>query len=76
MLYRDHGIPDYNTVRQSFQLPPKTSFSDITSDLYLQEKLQEIYGSVDKVENNLELSKLNLCMSNSTKDIYTYKCML
>ena len=32
---RDHGIPDYNTLRQAMNLSPKTSFRDITGELDL-----------------------------------------
>ena len=36
---RDHGLPDYNTLRQAYGLPSVTSFADITSDLALRQAL-------------------------------------
>jgi hypothetical protein len=47
---RDHGLPDYNTVRVAFGLAPVTSFGDITSDVDLQQELATLYGSVDDID--------------------------
>lgn len=47
---RDHGLADYNTVRESFGLPRVTSFSQITRNAELAGKLEELYGSVDNVD--------------------------
>lgn len=47
---RDHGLADYNTVRQSFGLPAVTQFSDITSDLTRQNQLATLYGNVDNID--------------------------
>ena len=47
---RDHGLPDYNTVRVAYGLPRVTSFNQITSDPMLQSKLQSLYGSVDNID--------------------------
>lgn len=47
---RDHGLADYNTVRESIGLPRVTSFAEITSDTELQSKLQSLYGSVDDMD--------------------------
>lgn len=47
---RDHGLPDYNGVRKAFGLPPAESFSDITKEPEAIAKLQEAYGSIDKVD--------------------------
>ncbi len=47
---RDHGLPDYNTVRAAYGLPRITSFDQITSDTELQSKLQSLYGSVDNID--------------------------
>jgi peroxidase len=47
---RDHGIPDYNSVRKAYHLNPKTSFSEITSDPEVQSQLAEAYGSVDDMD--------------------------
>lgn len=47
---RDHGLADYNTVRESMGLPRVASFADITSDTELQANLQQLYGSVDNID--------------------------
>jgi peroxidase len=47
---RDHGLPDFNTVRVDFGLPRKTSFLQITSDPALAEELADIYGAVDNID--------------------------
>lgn len=52
---RDHGIPDYNTLREQFGLKRYTKFSQITSNPDLQEKLKEAYGSIDNIDSWLGL---------------------
>ena len=47
---RDHGLPDYNTVRRAYGLPALTSFAQITSDPALQAKLQSLYGNVNSLD--------------------------
>ncbi|MEQ9410596.1 MAG: peroxidase family protein [Fuerstiella sp.] len=47
---RDHGLADYNQVRTELGLQPVTSFSDITSDPDLQQRLADVYGSVDDMD--------------------------
>jgi peroxidase len=47
---RDHGLADYNTVREAIGLRRVTSFADITSDTDLQTKLQSLYGTVDDID--------------------------
>ena len=47
---RDHGIPDYNTVRRAYGLHPATSFADVTSDRDLQAQLAAVYGDIDRLE--------------------------
>lgn len=47
---RDHGLPDYNTVREAYELEPKQAFSDISSNVEVQERLQSVYGSVDDID--------------------------
>lgn len=47
---RDHGIADYNDVRAAIGLPRVKSFADITRNKDLQAKLQQLYGSVDKID--------------------------
>jgi hypothetical protein len=41
---RDHGIPDYNSLRVAYGLPPVFGWSQITSDHDLQSKLQSLYN--------------------------------
>jgi peroxidase len=48
---RDHGIPDYNTLRVAYGLPRAETFADITSDLEAQAALALAYGNnVDAVD--------------------------
>lgn len=47
---RDHGIGTYNQVRRAYGLPPVTSFDQITSNVQVQQKLMEAYGSVDNID--------------------------
>ena len=47
---RDHGLPDYNTIRAGYDLPRVTSFAEITSDVQLQNDLQSVYDNVDEID--------------------------
>ncbi len=47
---RDHGLADYNTIRVSYGLPKVTSFAQITLDSDVQDKLEQLYGSVDNID--------------------------
>lgn len=47
---RDHGLPDYNAVRTNLGLPRVTSFAEITSNVDLQHRLRQVYGSVDNID--------------------------
>lgn len=47
---RDHGLADYNTMREAYGLPRATSFADITADPEIQAQLESVYGEVDSVE--------------------------
>ena len=47
---RDHGLADYNTVREAYALPRVTNFDQITSNVELRGKLQALYGSVDNID--------------------------
>lgn len=44
---RDHGVPDYGTIRAAFGLPEITNFSDVTSDASVAESLSAAYGDAD-----------------------------
>src|SRR5438270_10189628 len=47
---RDDGLTDYNSMRTAYGLPRVTSFAQITSNVQVQQKLQQLYGSVDKID--------------------------
>jgi hypothetical protein len=47
---REHGIPPYNEVRMAFGLPPVKSFAEISSDVSVQQQLQNAYGTVEAVD--------------------------
>lgn len=47
---RDHGLPDYNTVRTEAGFPPANDFADITGDVKAQEKLASVYGGPDEID--------------------------
>lgn len=47
---RDHGLPGYNSARKFLGLNPKNSFASISSDPDVQRKLEEAYGSVDRID--------------------------
>lgn len=47
---RDHGLPDYNTVREQVGLSRVTSFSEISSDTAVVSKLASLYSSVDEID--------------------------
>ena len=47
---RDHGLADYNTVREAYDLPRVTNFDQITSDPKMQSALATTYGSVDNID--------------------------
>ncbi|AXN41062.1 peroxidase family protein [Peribacillus butanolivorans] len=47
---RDFGIPDYNKTRQDMGLPPVRSFAEITSNVQLQNDLQNIYGDINHID--------------------------
>ena len=47
---RDHGLADYNATRVKFGLSAVTSFAEITSDVEVQAKLEQLYGTVDNID--------------------------
>jgi hypothetical protein len=47
---RDHGISDYNTLREAYGLPRVASFAEITSDPEAQQAMANVYGSVDAID--------------------------
>ena len=47
---REHGIADYNTLRQAYGLPKVTDFSQITKNTDLQNQLRTLYGNVNNID--------------------------
>jgi hypothetical protein len=47
---RDNGLPDYDTMRVAYGLPPLTSFAQITSNVQVQHELEQAYGSVKNID--------------------------
>ncbi len=47
---RDHGIPDYNTLREAYGLTRIVDFSDITVNHKMQDSLEKLYQSVDNID--------------------------
>jgi len=47
---RDHGLPDYNTLREEYGLDRVASVAEITSDVALQQALLDTYGGVDDID--------------------------
>lgn len=47
---RDHGLPDYNSVRRQLGLETRTKFDQVTSNETLRAALSEAYWSIDNVD--------------------------
>lgn len=47
---RDHGLPNYNDVREQMGLLRVESFQDISSDPDVQMRLLDAYGDVDNID--------------------------
>src|SRR5262249_13038909 len=47
---RDHGLTDYNSMRAAYGLSRVTSFAQITSNVQVQQKLQQLYGNVNNID--------------------------
>ena len=47
---RDHGLPDYNTVRKYYTGSKATDFSQVTSNAALADSLEKLYGTVDNMD--------------------------
>lgn len=47
---RDHGLPDYNTLRVALGLNPISDFSELSSDPEVQAAFQEVYETVDDID--------------------------
>lgn len=47
---RDHGLADYNTVRQAYGLPARTAITEISSDPDIQAGLLASYDDVNDID--------------------------
>jgi len=47
---RDHGLPDFNSLREFYGLERVEGFDDVTSDTEVQASLEQIYGDVDNID--------------------------
>lgn len=47
---RDHGLPDYNSVRESYGLDPVDSFEQLTDNPELVAKLTALYGDISNLD--------------------------
>jgi peroxidase len=47
---RDHGLPDFNTLRRTYGLDRVTAFAQISSDPQVQAKLEQLFGTVDNID--------------------------
>src|SRR5262249_58000030 len=47
---RDHGLTDYNSMRDAYGLPRVTSFAQIPRDVAGHPKLQQLYRNVNKLD--------------------------
>ena len=76
---RDHGVPDFNTVREAFGLAIYTNWSDFSSDNATIEALNNTYPDVDSVdafigmlaEDHIENSALGETMHVIIKEQFT-----
>jgi len=76
---RDHGLADYNSVREAYGLPRVISFDQITANSALQSALAATYGSVDNIdlwigglaEDHLPNSSLGITFTRILIDQFT-----
>ncbi len=47
---RDHGLPDYNSIRVAYGLAPVVNYSDITSDATLQAAIASVYPDINDMD--------------------------
>jgi hypothetical protein len=47
---RDHGLPDYNSLRMAYGLTPVNTFEEISSDPTVQLLLESVYASVNDID--------------------------
>jgi len=47
---RDHGLPDFNTLRSDYGLPTKTTFAQISADPAMAAALEQTYHTVNDID--------------------------
>ncbi|MEQ8317773.1 MAG: peroxidase family protein [Phycisphaerales bacterium] len=47
---RDHGLPDFNSVREAFGLPRVSDFIGVTSNAEMRDKLASVYADCDQID--------------------------
>ncbi len=47
---RDHGLSDYNSIREAYGLPRVLDFAGMTPDTEMQNKLASVYADCDQVD--------------------------
>ncbi len=47
---RDHGLPDFNSLREFYGLERVEAFDEISSDAEVQAALEQLYGDVDNID--------------------------
>jgi hypothetical protein len=47
---RDHGLPNYNSIREFYVGSKVSSFIEISQDASIASKMQTLYGSVDNID--------------------------
>ncbi len=47
---RDHGLASYNNARRVYSLTPAVAFSDVSTDIEVQQALRDLYGDIDSLE--------------------------
>ncbi len=70
---RDHGLPDYNTVRKHFRLAPKKRFVDVTDSVSTRRGLDKAYdGEIEAIDPWLGgLAEAHVGDANVGELIYT-----
>ena len=47
---RDHGLGDYNSIREALGLGRLTDFNQITSNIEIADNIENLYGSIDDID--------------------------
>lgn len=73
---RDHGVPDYNTLRVAFGQQPITDFSELTSNITIANMLRELHnGDINSIDafvgGMLETDEVNGDLGSLFRSIIT-----